>query len=174
MSSIVIAASPLTYAEYQKLSLADARARHPKQYIFLPLFSIIPLVVTATLLANNDFATIGWDTLGILLLLPAISTIVWLATWLTIRRNYSRNEVLRNGVVYHLDAQRIVQEGNIPQTILWSDIARNAKQVGEWILLRHAAAASSEIYFLNTNSVMLPAIRTELLDLLKSKRVKPI
>jgi hypothetical protein len=57
---------------------------------------------------------------------------------------------------------------------VWSNIAKTAVQVGKWILLRQVAPTSKEIYFLNTANVMPPAERSELLALLKRKRIKPI
>lgn len=174
MEPITIAASPLTYSEYKKLSLADLRTRHPYQYIGLPIFSIILLIITVPLIISEGVAAIGWETIGTLLFLPVVSAVILLATWLTLSRNYKQKSSIKNGQVCHLNEQGITFESNILQTVTWSDIARTAKQSGQWILLRQAAATSGKSYFLNTAGVMPPASRTELLALLKSKRIKPI
>ena len=73
-----------------------------------------------------------------------------------------------------MDEQGITQEGDSPELILWSDIARTAVQSSQWILLRQAAPTSKEIYFLNTAGVMPPANRNELLALVKRRRIKRI
>ena len=174
MQPIVIAASPLTYAEYKKLCHADLRIRYPYFYIGLPIFSIIPLIIIAILIADKGIALVEWQTLRTLLLPSGISVIVWLTTWYSLRRNYKQSKALENGTIYRLDEQMIIRESTSLEMVTWSDIAKTAKQYGQWILLRQAATTSGEIYFLNAASVMPPANRADLLELLKRKRIKRV
>lgn len=60
MQPIEIAASPLTYTEYRKLSLADFRVRHPFYYIGLPGITILLLVVITAVIATDETASIEW------------------------------------------------------------------------------------------------------------------
>ncbi len=174
MQPIVITASPLAYADYKKIIFSDLRTRHPFLCIGLPIIAFIPLIFIAVIAADGGFAVIEWKNIQTLALISGASIIVWIATWYSLRRNYNKTDALRNGTVYCLDEQGITRESTTQELILWSDIARTGKQSGQWILLRQAAPTSSEIYFLNTAGVMLPASRAELLALLRRKRIKPI
>ena len=170
---IIIAASPLTYAEYKKLMFADLRARHPFQFIGLPILSLILLIIAVVIVADGGIAATDWQEITPLLLMPAGAAFIWIATWLSLRQKYRQAETLSNGTVYQLNEREIIRDSSPQEPILWSNIARTAKQSGQWVVLRQAAL-SSEIYFLNTAGVLPPASREELLALLKSKRIKPI
>jgi hypothetical protein len=174
MQPIRIAASPLTYVEYRKLSLADFRTRYPIYYIGLPIFSAILLIILLIIIADTGIATLRWQDVDSLVLLLLVVVVVWGGTWFSLQRNYKTNETLKNGIGYRLDEQGITLDGSVSTTVLWSNIARNAVQSGQWIILRQASSASKEMYFLNTAAVLPPASRTELLALLKHKRIKRI
>ena len=58
MQPIAIAASPLTYTEYRKLSLTDFRVRYPFYYIGLPAITLLPLVVLAAVVAMDVTSSI--------------------------------------------------------------------------------------------------------------------
>jgi hypothetical protein len=174
MQPIVIAATPLAYADYKKLIFADLRVRHPFLYIGLPIILFIPLIIIAVMIADAGIAAIMWKDVQTLVLMSGASVMIWVATWYSVRRNYFKTSTLRNGTVYRLDEQGITRETPTQELVLWSDIARTGKQSGQWILLRQAALNSNEFYILDTAGVMPPASRVELLNLLKSKRIKPI
>ena len=174
MQPIVIAASPLTYAEYEKLSFADLRIRNPYLYIFFPVIALIPLIYFAVIAADEGVGVIEWQEIQLFVLVLGASAIFWIATWLSLRRNYSRNTALSNGMIYRLDEHGITRNNNPQELITWSNIAKTAKQSGQWILLRHAATTSSESYFLNAAGVVPPANRADLIALLKRMRIKPI
>ena len=174
MQPIAIAASPLTYTEYRKLSLIDFRVRYPFYYIGLPAITLLPLVVIAAVAVLDGTSSIDWQFIRTPVSLFGIAALIWGATLYSLRRDYRRNSSLRDGVIYRLDERGLAQEGNSEELILWSNIAKTAVQVGKWILLRQVAPTSKEIYFLNTANVMPPAERSELLALLKRKRIRPI
>lgn len=174
MQPITIAASPLTYNEYRKLSLAEFRVRYPFYYIGLPIITLLPLIFIAAAVAMDGTAAVKWQDIRTPTLLFGTVALIWTATLYSLRRDYRKNSSLRDGVVYQLDEQGLTQEGSPKELILWSNIAKTALQSGKWILLRQAALTSKEIYFLNTASVLPPVNRSELLALLKRKRIKPI
>lgn len=174
MQPIEIAASPLTYTEYRKLSLADFRVRYPFYYIGLPGITILLLVVITAVIATDETASIEWIEIRTPTLMLGIAALIWSATLHSLRRDYKKNNSLRNGVAYHLDERGLTQGNNFNEPVLWSNIAKTAIQSGRWVLLRQAALTSKEIYFLNTDGVVPPANRNELLTLLKHKRIKRI
>lgn|GEM_PF-4279024 len=174
MQPISIAASPLTYAEYRKLSFADFRTRYPLYYIGLPAFTIFLLLVIVAMVANAAIATLAWQNFRATILMFGAVVLIWVGTWYSLRQNYRKNSVIRNGAAYYLTAQEITQKGEFSEVVLWSNIARTAVQSGRWILLRQASPTSKEVYFLNTAGVLPPATRAELLVLLKSKGIKRI
>ena len=174
MHPIVIAASPLTYAEYKKLMFADLRARHPFQFVFLPILSLVLLIVVVVIIADEGITAAKLQEITPLLLMPAGSAFILIATLLSLRQKYRNVSDLSSGTVYRLNEQEIVRDSIPQEPILWSNIARTARQSGKWILLRQAAHSSSEIYFLSTTGVLPPANREELLSLLRRKRIKSV
>ena len=147
------------------------RKRYPFYYIGLPAFT---LLIIAVVTATADIDAIEWQQLRTILLMLGVVVVVWVGTWHNLRQSYRKNNALRNGAVYHLDEQGISQEGSSLEPVLWSNIARTAVQSGNWIILRQASSTSKETYFLNAAGVVPPAHRTELLALLKRKRIKRI
>jgi hypothetical protein len=131
MHPITIAASPLTYAEYRKLSFVDFRTRYPVYYIGLPAFTFFILLVFIVLIANENIATIEWQNLRTPILMLGAVVLIWVGTWHSLRRNYRKNSALSNGAAYYLDEQSITQEGNSQESVLWSNIARTAVQSGQ-------------------------------------------
>lgn len=174
MQPIVIAASPLTYAEYKKLMLSDLRARHLLRLIGFAFLSFILLIIVVEALYDEGLTVKNLQGLAIPMIFPAGLAFIWITTWLSWRKHYYQSDALRNGATYYLNDQKIVREGISQESILWSNINRTAKQTGQWILLRQATTSLNGICFLNTTAVFSPSTREELLELLKRKRIKPI
>ena len=174
MQPISIAASPLTYAEYRRLSLADFRKRYPLYYVGLPAFTLFTLLIVVVMTAGEDVGALEWQHLRTTLLMLGMVVAIWVGTRYNLRQSYRKNSALSSGAVYYLDEQDIRQEGSLAEPVLWSNIARTAVQSGDWIILRQASPTSKETYFLNAAGVVLPANRAELLALLKRKRIKRI
>ncbi|WP_223649104.1 hypothetical protein [Hymenobacter psoromatis] len=173
MQPIVIAAFPLTYAEYRKLSFAEYRARHPAIYVSLPIILLITLIFLALIVVDAGFAAVDWQSARPLLLISGAILLIWIATWYSLRRNYSQSNTIKDGIAYRLDEQGIAPDGDRELT-LWSNIEKTATSSGQWILLRQANYHSKEIYFLNSTSVVPPATRADFHALLKYKRIKPL
>lgn len=112
MQPIAIAASPLTYTEYRKLSLTDFRVRYPFYYIGLPTITLLPLVVIAAVVALDGTSSIDWQFIRTPVSLFGIAALVWGATLYSLRRDYRKNSSLRDGVIYRLDERGLAQEGN--------------------------------------------------------------
>lgn len=147
MQPIVIAASPLTYAEYLKLSLVDFRVRYPFYYIGLPAITLLPLLIIAAVIAMDATASIEWTDIRIPALLFGIAVLIWAATLYSLRRDYTKNNSLRDKAVCYLDEHGLIQESSSREVILWSNIAKTAIQFGKWILLRQAAPTSKKNIF---------------------------
>lgn len=174
MQQIVVAASPLTYSEYKKLMFADLRARHLPRLIGFAFLSLVMLLIVGVALYDEGLTAKNLQDLAIPMIFPAGLVFIWIATWLSWRKQYYKSDALQNGAAYYLNDREIVLEGLSQESILWSNIDRTAKQVGQWILLRQATTSLNGICFLNTAAVLSPSTREELLALLKRKRIKPI
>ncbi|GAB2867320.1 hypothetical protein [Hymenobacter ruber] len=174
MQQIVIAPSPLSYTEYKKLMFADLRARHLPRLIGFAFLSLTMLIIVGVALYDEGLTAKNMQDLALPMLFPAGLVFIWIATWLSWRKQYYQSDALRNGATYYLSDQEIVREGLSQESIRWSNIDRTAKQAGQWILLRQATTSLNGICFLNTAAVLSPSVREELLALLKRKRIKPI
>ena len=174
MQPIVLAASPLTYAHYRKLSFADFRVRHTFFYITLPFILLVTVVVIAAIVAGAGITALKWQDLRTLVLMSGVAIVVLLATLFSLRQTYGASSILQNGTVYRLDEKGLTQEGVVSETILWSNIEKTAVLSNQWILLRQASPTSKEVYFLDTTSVMPPANRTDFYALLDRKHIKRI
>ncbi|MFD2720314.1 hypothetical protein ACFST9_16435 [Hymenobacter monticola] len=174
MQQIVIAASPLTYSEYKKLMFADLQARHLPRLISFAFLSFVMLLIVGVALYDEELTAKNLQALAIPIIFPAGLVFIWIATWQSWRKQYYQSDALQNGAAYYLNDREIVLEGLSQEPILWSNVERTAKQVGQWILLRQATTSLNGICFLNTAAVLPPSTREELLALLKRKRIKPI
>ncbi len=174
MQQIIIAPSPLSYTEYKKLMFADLRARHLPRLIGFAFLSLTMLTIVGISLYDEGLTTKNLQDLALPMLFPAGLVFIWIATWLSWRKQYHQSDALRNGATYYLNDQEVVRNELSQESILWSNIERTAKQTGQWILLRQATTSLNGICFLNTAAVLSPSTREELLALLKRKRIKPI
>ncbi|MCI1186148.1 hypothetical protein MON38_01865 [Hymenobacter sp. DH14] len=174
MQQVVIAPTLLSYTEYKKLMFADLRVRHLPRLIGFAFLSLAMLIIVGVALYDEGLTAKNLQDLALPMLFPAGLVSIWIATWLSWRKQYYQSDALRNGVTYYLNDQEIVRKGLSRESILWSNIDRTAKQAGQWILLRQATTSLNGICFLNTAAVLSPATREELLALLKRKRIKPI
>ncbi len=174
MQQIIIAPSPLAYTEYKKLMFADLRARHLPRLISFAFLSLTILIIIRIALHDEGLTAKNLQELALPMLFPAGLVFIWIATWLSWRKQYHQSDALRNGATYYLNDREVIRESLSQESILWSNINRTAKQAGQWILLRQATTSLNGICFLDTVAVLSPSTREELLALLKRKRIKPI
>jgi len=88
MQQIVIAASPLSYAEYKNLMFADLRARHLPRLIGFAFLSLTMLIVVGVALYNEGLTAKNLQDLALPMLFPAGLVFIWITTWLSWRKQY--------------------------------------------------------------------------------------